>query len=77
MSLVSVDDLRQKNKALDTRMDGLQGNMCVDEDYEMYRLVANKSSEATATVIARSTSDMESCQRQFSTAGTATNVSVL
>ena len=79
MSLVSVDDLRQKNKALDTRMDTLQRNMGIDEDYDMSRLVSNRSAQATATVIARSKRDMEYCQHQFNTTGTATatNVSIL
>ena len=51
--------------------------MGIDEDYEMSRLVSNRSAQATATVIARSKRDMEYCQHQFNTAGTATNVSIL
>ena len=58
-------------------MDTLQRNMGIDEDYEMFRLVSNRSAQDTATVIARSKRDMEYCQHQFNTAGIATNVSIL
>ena len=75
MSSVSVDELVKKNKALDTRVDTLKRKIGGEEDYEISRLVNNRSAEATATVVARSKRDMEYCQYQFDTAGVATNVS--